>query len=136
MRGAAGQVVGRAHADLVARDVRCGKIEHRELTDREGPVCPDAAHRRGVVQRFDVGGRVGQDGGERRPCCVAVNGDRNVGREYALAESAEHARLTGPAGRLDDLERRVIGVCREHQCALRRAGRNARMNLPERVGLR
>jgi hypothetical protein len=43
----------------------------------------------------------------------------NFGRENALTESAQDACFPGPAGGFDDLERRVIGVRRKDEGALR-----------------
>ena len=65
-----------------------------------------------------------------------MHGHGDVGGEHALAESAEYPSFPRPAGRFNDLERRVIGVRRENERALRYAGGDPRMDLPERVGLR
>jgi len=133
---ASGQVVGRAHPDLVAGDLGGGEVKHGELPDREGPIRADAAHGRGVVLCRDVGDGVAEDSRERRAARVVMDGHGDVGREHALAESAEHARSSGPAGSFDDLEGGVIGVGGQDERALRGAGRNASVDLPERVGLR
>ena len=133
---ASGDVVGGAHADLVPRDLGRREVEHRELTDGEGRLRADPAHRGGVVQRFHVGDRLAQDRRERGRARVVVDRHRNIGREHTLAKSAQHPGLSGLARRFDDLESWVIGVRREDKRALRRARRNARVDLPERVGPR
>ena len=115
------EVVGGAHAYLVAGDVRRGEVEHRELPDGERLLGIDPAHGRGVVERLDVGDRLGEDCRERGAPRVAMDGHGNIRREHALAESAKNAGLSGLSGCFDDLERWMIGMRGEDERPLRRA---------------
>ena len=65
-----------------------------------------------------------------------MHGHGDLGRKQALTEPAEDPGSSGLPRCFDDLERRVIGVRGEHERALRRARRDARVQLPELVGLR
>ena len=60
----------------------------------------------------------------------------DVRRKHALTEPPEDPGSSGLPRCFDDLERRVVSVRGEHEGALRRARRDARMQLPELVGLR
>src|SRR5439155_12793396 len=86
-----------------------------------------------VVDRIDDRLRLVQPGTDGGSAQIVVDGDRDLAREHPLPESPQDPDPALPSRGLGDLERRVVGVRREGESALRRSSGDLGMNLPERV---
>jgi len=131
---APGKVVRGAHTDLVTGHLDTRHVEHGELAYAQLPVRADPAHDGRVVLRLDRRFGIQERRSEGWGTGVVLNHDWDVGREDALTEAAEYSRTAFGPLRVGDLEGGMIGVRGEHEGALRRASREMRVDLSERVG--